>query len=66
MWQIAELWCRSPAINRAYFAASWGSMRRAWSAAMNRASRSSGSPALVNPRFGSLVPDWLTLGTSPE
>lgn len=49
MWQIAESWCRSVAKNRLYFAANWGSVLRAWSAAVNTASRSSGSPALVSP-----------------
>jgi hypothetical protein len=55
-----------PAISRTYFAASWGSTRRAWSAAMNSVSRSSGSPALVIPPWVSPTPDWFTLGTRPE
>jgi hypothetical protein len=33
---------------------------------MNSISRSSASPALVMPRSGLVVPDWLTVGTGPE
>src|SRR5215207_11280268 len=66
MWQSAELWCLPASIMRRwYLAARVGSIRRAWPAAMNSASRSTASPRLVGPPCRPFSPDASRLGTRP-
>ena len=66
MWQSAELWCLpASTISRWYFAARVGSRRRAWSALMNRASRSRASPRLVGPPCRPETPEASRDGTRP-